>query len=161
MKVYDLSSQEIDVIWDSIDVNKSGSIDIAEFTRKLEHYGVKNRSREEMIITQMIEAVNRSKVQNLSNLFELIDKRNLGTIDRQDFSDIFLALDLKIDQGELNRFMDNFWKDKDAGIDYQGFLRIFSKYQIKMDRENKVKEIPKVVSDDTIRLKKRIYMTIQ
>jgi Ca2+-binding EF-hand superfamily protein len=45
----------------------------------------------------MIEAVNRSKVQNLSNLFELIDKRNLGTIDRQDFSDIFLALDLKID----------------------------------------------------------------
>lgn len=66
----------------------------------------------------MIEAVNRSKVQNLSNLFELIDKRNLGTIDRQDFSDIFLALDLKIDQGELNRFMDNFWKDKDAGIDY-------------------------------------------
>lgn len=30
-----------------------------------------------------------------------------------------------------------------------------------MDRENKVKEIPKVVSDDTIRLKKKIYMTIQ
>jgi len=76
----------------------------------------------------MIEAVNRSKVKSLSNLFELIDKRNLGTIDRQDFSDIFLALDLKIDQGELNRFMDNFWKDKDAGVDYQGFLRIFSKY---------------------------------
>ena len=108
----------------------------------------------------MIEAVNRSPVQSLANLFELIDKRNLGTIDRQDFSDIFRSLDLKIDQGELNRFMDNFWKDKDAGIDYQGFLRIFSKYQIKMDREQKVKAAPKVISDDTLRLKKKIYMTI-
>ena len=56
--------------------------------------------------------------------------------------------------------MDNFWKDKDAGIDYQGFLRIFSKYQIKMDREQKVKAAPKVISDDTLRLKKKIYMTI-
>lgn len=78
----------------------------------------------------MIEAVNRSPVQSLSNLFEIIDKRNLGTIDRQDFSDIFRSLDLKIDQSELDRFMDNFWKDKSAGIDYQGFLRIFSKYQV-------------------------------
>jgi len=51
MKVYDLSSQEVDVVWDSIDIDKSGSVDIKEFTRKLEHYGVKNRSREEMIIT--------------------------------------------------------------------------------------------------------------
>ena len=85
------------MIWDSLDINKSGSIDILEFSRKLEHYGVRNRSREEMIITQMIEAVNRSPVQSLANLFELIDKRNLGTIDRQDFSDIFRSLDLKID----------------------------------------------------------------
>ncbi len=57
--------------------------------------------------------------------------------------------------------MDNFWKDKSAGIDYQGFLRIFSKYQIQIDREAKVSSAPKVISDDTVRLKKKIYTTIQ
>lgn len=31
--------------------------------------------------------------------------------------------------------MDNFWKDKDAGIDYQGFLRIFSRYQVRLSKE--------------------------
>jgi hypothetical protein len=43
-------------------MDKSGKIDIREFTRKLEHYGVRNRSREELIITQMIEAVKKSPV---------------------------------------------------------------------------------------------------
>ena len=57
--------------------------------------------------------------------------------------------------------MDNFWKDKSAGIDYQGFLRIFSKYQIQIDREAKVSAAPKAISDDTVRLKKKIYTTIQ
>lgn len=57
--------------------------------------------------------------------------------------------------------MDNFWKDKEAGIDYQGFLRIFSKYQVQMDRETKVSAIQKVISDDTIRKKKDLYMKIR
>lgn len=82
MKLHDLSTQEIDVVWDALDVDKSGQIDYKEFSRKLEHYGVRNRSREEMIITQMIDAVSRSKVKNLSNLFELIDKTGRGFIDR-------------------------------------------------------------------------------
>ena len=30
-----------------------------------------------------------------------------------------------------------------------------------MDRETKVSAAPKVISDDTLRLKKKIYMTIQ
>lgn len=44
----------------------------------------------------MIDAVSRSKVKNLSNLFELIDKSGRGIIDRRDFADIFMSLDLKI-----------------------------------------------------------------
>lgn len=105
----------------------------------------------------MIDAVSRSKVKSLANLFELIDKSGRGFIYRQDFKDIFSSLNLNIDEGELDRFMDNFWKTEEAGIDYNGFLRIFQKYQIRMDRERNVQAAPKVVSDNTIRLKKKLY----
>lgn len=44
----------------------------------------------------MIDAVSRSKIKKLSGLFELIDKNGRGIIDRRDFADIFLSLDLKI-----------------------------------------------------------------
>lgn len=106
----------------------------------------------------MIDAVSRSKVKSLANLFELIDKSGRGFIDRTDFKDIFKSLNLNIDESELDRFMDNFWKTNEAGIDYAGFLRIFSKYQIKMDREQTVQAMPKVVSDNTVRLKKKLYI---
>jgi hypothetical protein len=57
--------------------------------------------------------------------------------------------------------MDNFWKDKEAGIDIQGFLRIFNKYQVQLDRRASVKRIAKVSSDHTIRLKKKFFMDMQ
>lgn len=135
LKIYDLSAQELDVLWESFDADRSGSIDYKEFVRKLERYGVRSRSREETIIYQMIDAVQRSKVKSLNGLFELIDKSGRGFISRDDFSDIFQSLNLRIDQQELDKFMDNFWKDKDAGIDYQGFLRIFGRYQVRMNKE--------------------------
>ena len=56
--------------------------------------------------------------------------------------------------------MDNFWKDKDAGIDYQGFLRIFSRYQVRLSKEQNASSGPKMVTDDTIKLKKDIYTRI-
>ena len=82
LKIYDLTVQEIDVVWDALDVDKSGSIDYKEFARKLEHYGVRNRSKEEILITSMVEAVQRSSVKSLSNLFEIIDTTGRGYIDR-------------------------------------------------------------------------------
>lgn len=53
--------------------------------------------------------------------------------------------------------MDNFWKDKDAGIDYQGFLRIFGRYQVRMNKEQNANAGPKVSTDETIRKKKNVY----
>lgn len=47
-----------------------------------------------------------------------MDKSGSGYVSRDDFNDIFTSLNLKIDRRELERFMDNFWRDKDAGIDY-------------------------------------------
>lgn len=53
--------------------------------------------------------------------------------------------------------MDNFWKDKDAGIDYQGFLRIFGRYQVRMNKEQNAASGPKVATDETVKKKKAIY----
>lgn len=70
---------------------------------------------------------------------------------------MFDSLNVRIESGELERFMDHFWKSEKAGIDYAGFLRIFSKYQVKHDRDQKVRGAPKIVSDTTIRVKKELY----
>lgn len=44
-----LSPKEEQVVWQALDVDKSGTVDFGEFQRKLEHYGVRNQSREEFI----------------------------------------------------------------------------------------------------------------
>lgn len=159
MKIHDLSLAEIDVIWDCFDYDKSGSIEYKEFARKLERYGVKNRSREEHLIYQMVEAVERSKVKSMADFFEVIDKQGRGFISREDFRDIFDSLDLKIDDKTLENFIGHFWKDRDAGIDYQGFLRIFSRYQVRLKSEHLYKRQKKavVVPIDVIELKKKVF----
>jgi len=52
--------------------------------------------------------------------------------------------------------MDHFWKDKDAAIDYQEFLRIFQRYQVQLDQEGKG-SAKKAVTEAALREKKRIY----
>lgn len=58
----------------------------------------------------------------------MIDKEDRGIISRDDFRDIFKILKDKIDPNDIEKFIDNFWKDKAGGIDYQSFLRIFNRY---------------------------------
>lgn len=97
MKLTDLTSKECDILWDSLDTDKNGAVEYKEFCRKLERYGVRNRTKEEIVIYQIIEAVNRSNVKSMSDLFELIDKSGRGIISREDFRDIFQSLNLKLD----------------------------------------------------------------
>ena len=70
-----------------------------------------------------------------------------------------LVINLNLDQKELESFIDNFWRDKEVGIDYPGFLRIFSKYQVKLSDEKAAMETDKKVhiTDETIILKKNIF----
>ena len=76
--------------------------------------------------------------------------------------------DLRLNEHELNSFIDNFWRDKTAGVDYKDFLRIFSKYEIMVQDENtyaggrtQKNAQRSSVSDDTIRHKKRIFDEIK
>jgi hypothetical protein len=47
-------------------------VEFSEFNRKLEMYGVRTRSKEEVILSQIIEAASR-KMSSLSELFEAFD----------------------------------------------------------------------------------------
>lgn len=70
---------------------------------------------------------------DMASFFDMVDKHKRGFISREDFKDIFDNLGgLKLNESELNQFIDNFWRDKTEGIDYKGFLRIFAKYEIKV-----------------------------
>jgi Ca2+-binding EF-hand superfamily protein len=128
LKISDLSNQDVDVLMLSIDVDSDGYIRYKEFVRKLSRHGVRSRTSEEQIIYLIVEALKRSRVKSLSDAFELIDKEGRGTISRDDFKDIFKSLNLKLDTNDIDKFIDHFWKDKTAGIDYQEFLRIFNRY---------------------------------
>ena len=111
---------------------------------------------------QLVDAVQRSG-QSISDFFQLVDTRGRGFITREDFADVFTSTKLKIDAADLKRFMDQFWKDDKAGIDYEGFLRIFKKFQIKAQdevrRANAGKFVP--ITEDTLRLKKHYYDEIK
>jgi hypothetical protein len=50
MHVFDISPTEMDVLWNSLDNDASGGICYHEFIRKLERFGVQNRSQDETII---------------------------------------------------------------------------------------------------------------
>ena len=125
---------------------------------------MKTRSKQEQVIYQIIEAVERSNIKSMNHLFEIIDRSRTGIITKQDFKDIFSNLSqLKIDQVEFDNFIETFWKDKKGGIDYKSFLGIFTKYQIKFEDEKRPKNQikTKYVTEDTIRLKKDIFDRIQ
>ena len=53
--------------------------------------------------------------------------------------------------------MDHFWKDKEASIDYQEFLRIFQRYQVQLDQEGNAGKRRAVVTEKAVREKKRIF----
>ena len=72
---------------------------------------------------------------------------------------MLIDADLKIDEDQLNQFMDKFWKDEKAAIDYKGFLRIFKKYQVQLANEERQKNAGKYVpiTEATLKYKKDVF----
>ena len=160
MKI-DVSQSDFDMLWKSMDVDSDGHIQYKEFIRKLARHGVRSRTSEEQIIYLIIEGLKRSKVQSMSEAFDLIDKEGNGSISREDFKDIFRNLKLKISDQEIDKFIDHFWKDKVGGIDYPEFLRIFNRYQVRLENELKGKHtMTSRLSEDVVRYKQTIFREI-
>jgi Ca2+-binding EF-hand superfamily protein len=85
----------------------------------------------------IVESLRRTGIKSLAEAFELFDKEQRGSLSREDFKDVFKNMKLRIDDNDIEKFIDHFWKDKKAGIDYQEFLRIFSRYQVKLDQDER------------------------
>ena len=84
----------------------------------------------------MVDAVKRNNKDGntMRDLFSMFDRNGKSFITREDFSDLLYSINVKIEPEALNNLLDKFWQDKTGGIDYNGFLRMFERYQIKVDR---------------------------
>ncbi len=111
LKIADLSSQEIDFLLGSCDYDGDGLIGYKEFVRKLSRHGVKSRTPEEQILYLLIESLRRTGIKSLSDAFELFDKERRGSLSREDFKDVFANMKLRIDEAEIERFIEHFWRD--------------------------------------------------
>jgi len=121
----------------SCDYDSDGHIRYKEFSRKLSRHGIKSRTPEEEILFLLINSFKKVGIKSLSRAFELFDKKLTGTISRDDFRDAFRNMNLRLEESELDKFIDHFWRDQKAGIDYQAFLRIFQRYQLKLEDDEK------------------------
>ena len=63
LRLYDITPEEIDVLWRNIDVDNSGDIDYREFVRKLERYGLRNIGREENILYQLATVIKKADIK--------------------------------------------------------------------------------------------------
>lgn len=95
----------------SIDYDADGFVRYKEFVRKLSRHGVKSRTPEEQILYLLIESLRRSGVKSLSEAFEMFDKERKYFLSREDFKDLFSSMKLRIDDNDVERFLDHFWRD--------------------------------------------------
>jgi Ca2+-binding EF-hand superfamily protein len=158
LRITDLSQMQVDALWNSLDSDHSGAIDYREFVRKLERYGVKSRAPHEDIIYQMIEAAHKARIKSMADFFKVIDAEGTGLVTRQNFKDIFNSLQLNVDNKALDNFVDSFWKHHQLGIDYKEFLRIFTRFEVRLSQDQKaIKSGTHITSDAVIRKKRSVY----
>jgi len=93
--------------------------------RKLSRHGVRSRTSEEQLLFLLIECLRKAQIKSLSDVFEMIDKERKGSISKDDFRDLFKQVQLRIDPNEIDKFIEHFWRDQKAGIDYKAFIRVF------------------------------------
>lgn len=58
-----------------------------------------------------MESLKRSGIKSLARAFSMFDKESKGSLSREDFKDIFKNMSLKIDENDIDKFIDHFWKD--------------------------------------------------
>jgi Ca2+-binding EF-hand superfamily protein len=94
----------------------------------------------------------------MADFFKVIDAEGTGLITRHSFKDIFRSLQLNVDDKALDSFIDSFWKTHQLGIDYKEFLRIFTRFEVRLSQDQKAhKSGTQITSDAVIKKKKILY----
>lgn len=81
LRIDNLSDHEINVLLDSIDLNKDGGIDYKEFCRKLQRCGLRLMSREDRLMVEIISSL-KALQMSTADLFQIVNKDGSGTISR-------------------------------------------------------------------------------
>ncbi|CAI2367120.1 unnamed protein product [Moneuplotes crassus] len=137
MGIQDLTNKEKEMLKRAIDPDNSGYIDYREFCRKCGRHGVMIRSKEDDIVYVIDEALKKHKI-DLDNLFDIMDKKGKGVISRHDFKDTINNSRVDIDDADLERFLNLFWKGREEGINYRDFVRIYNRFKVRFDEEDDV-----------------------
>lgn len=135
MGITDLRPKDKEMLKRAIDPDESGSIDYREFCRKCGRHGVMMRSKEDQIVYVIDEALKKHKL-DLDRLFEIMDKNGKGVITRHDFKDTIKNSRVGVDERDLERFLNLFWKGREEGINYRDFVRIYNKFKVRFDEED-------------------------
>ena len=54
--------------------------------------------------------------------------------------------------------MEYFWNNSEMGVDYRAFIKIFTKYEIRLNsKNNNLSNVNLVMTEDVLRKKKKIY----
>lgn len=93
-------------------------------------------------------------------MFEIMDKKGKGVITKEDFKDTLVNSRVKIEKKDLDNFTDLFWRNRDDGINYRDFIRMYNKFKVKIDEEedNKEKAKGKIeITEEMIERQKWIF----
>ena len=90
--------------------------------------------------------------------FRCFSERPLNAISDV-FHEAFLRQNTPNDPGEIDKFIELFWRDKDGGINYREFTRIFNRYKVQFEEEdrNERRSAEYVETEEITRLKKSIF----
>ena len=139
MGVNDLNPKEKETLLKSIDADMDGRIDFREFWRKWGRFGVKSRSREDEIVYIIDDTLKKHDL-DLATMFDVMDKRGKGVITKEDFKDTLWNSRIKIDKKDLENFTDLFWKNREEGINYRDFIRVYNKFKVRFDEEQETQD---------------------
>lgn len=92
--VPELSHKEEEQIMSSIDVDNDKQISYKEFSRKLQRYGLKAITPQQMLIHSIIVTMKKLG-HSKTELYSLLDKNEQGLVHRQDLKDFLLNLQMK------------------------------------------------------------------
>lgn len=121
-----LSPNELDNVLRSIDSDRDTGVNYAEFSRKLERFGMTSESEEQQILQTIYESIRRLNY-TLHDVFMIFDSDGNGTISRKEFIDCFHKFGLGLTTVQIEKIAKLVDANTDGNISFEEFRRIFDR----------------------------------
>lgn len=121
-----LSPNELDSILRSIDSDRDSGVNYAEFSRKLERFGMTSESEEQQILHTIYESIRRLNY-TLHDVFMIFDSDGDGSINRKEFVDCFHKFGLGLTTVQIEKIAKLVDANSDGNINFEEFRRVFDR----------------------------------